>query len=854
MSMDRHNGVSKSRTMTTCLSLLLLAATAGGYAQTPLTTSNCGGEGDPACGPNDPAYSANDDIFFESHPMECDYGLVKTSDNSCQPNYYRKHLADTNTTTLGRQILAQEYSIGADTPINWLSILGTHNSFSNSSEGAVSGLVVDQTLSITDQLQAGARTIMLDVHYYDGQMRLCHDSTTISGFTCPYGQHGRLFLFAIKEIAHWLQTNPGEFLLVRINHTVDDDYDYLLDGPIQAYLGAMVFTRANFNGNKWPTLRELRADGKRIAIIGSNSTPWIHSWGQYALNDAQPNGTGLNLCENNDGVDVRTRKNYQFAYISEDRSLSGDLGDLDAYLFPLLDACGFSIMDVDFLDSLSNAALHPAKDDNDDRPQASVWSLAPGVEPETQSPMVMSGLKMQPGQKTDLHPFACAGPGTGADQGAFPPLLFPGNHPWKFTQAEDIWKNGEAACQKEFGPTYHFWAPATGIEYGGLADAYYASWLGFSHVGLGLPFWVNLFGGPVLTGTPNVLTFKWNKTQAWPSAQSMIYRGGRGGNLLVLPDDPAPNQQALLTYDNIAMVNPNTASISINRQLVSSLPIGTYTQSLRVQEIDPATGQTNITRFPVTLQVTDTLLVSPSLVTLGNCTGLLSANVFIKSGGDFTLEPSDSWLHVTADGSTAPARLVITADPTGLLSGLHSGYVKVVASRATNGGAVIQVNLTVSPQTTVSFAPAVAPLSVTVDGITVTGSRTFCWASGTTHTVSAPSTETLGTGSRATFLAWSDGGSATHTFIQPGAADDLVANFNVQYRVAATVNNPSYGSVVVWPSSADGYYNLGTVVSFTAKPRPGRSFSDIVLNGTPTSTNPLVPQVTVPVNVVAEFH
>jgi hypothetical protein len=846
MTSDRHNWLLKFQAMTAGLVLVLLAASSAGFAQNNLTKSDCGGEGDPVCKPGDGAYSTNNDFpYSPSHNMSCDYGLG-AKDGFCTVNAGRHHFPALNTSMVGKQILAQEYSIGADTPINWLNILGTHNSFSNVYEGALSKIVTDQWWSLSDQLDLGARSLMLDVHYYDNQMRLCHLSTGDDGFGCPQFQDGRLYLFGIKEIAYWLKKHPGEVVILRINNTVDGQYDYLLDGPIKEYLGSMAFTPNEFDGGKWPTLRELRAQGKQIIILSDNWTQWIHSWSRYVLYDAEPNDSGLDQCHNHNGVDVRSRNFNQFAYVAEDRSASGSGGELDAYLFPLLDNCGFSFIDVDFLSALSHAFIQPASDDSEPRLQASVWSLAPQTDPTVESPMVMTNLKMQPGQKSDLHPFACAGPGIGPDQGTFPPVRYPGSHFWTFTKAADIWKNGEITCQNEFGPTYHFWAPGSGIEYGEL-EAQAAISLETA------PFWVNYFGGPVLTGTPNVISLKWNKTQAVPAnAPQIILRGGQGGALAAVPDD-AP-QTEFFTSSEVSMVNAHTVSVGLNAQLASKLPIGFYTQTLRIDETDPATGQVNSTRFPVTLQVSDTLLLSSSLVTLGNCAGSPSAKVFVKSGGKFTLDPSDSWLHVTTDSSTAPATLVITADPTGLLSGLHSGYVKVVAPQTTNGGAVIQVNFTVNAQTTISSAPASPGLSYFVDGTKTTGTRPFCWASGTAHVVSAPITETLAAGSRAQFLAWSDGGSPTHTFLQPGAADDLVANFNLQYQVTASVNNTGFGMVVLSPASSSGYYNLGTTITFTAKPKAGHSFSDFVINGTLSSTNPLVLQLTAPLNVVAEFH
>jgi hypothetical protein len=375
----------------------------------------------------------------------------------------------------------------------------------------------------------------------------------------------------------------------------------------------------------------------------------------------------------------------------------------------LLDGCGFSFIDVDFLYSQNKAFADPSTSTVDYRPQASVWSYAAGVDPGTESPMYMLGLKMHAGKKSDVHQFACAGPGTGADLGAFPAVLYPSHHPWTITKAADIWKNGETTCQAEFGPAYHFWTPGSGIEYEGLVLAVEASGLGFTTTPQTAPFWVNYFGGPVLTGTPNVLSLKWNKTQGSPAtAQRMILRGGEGGTLTAVADD-AP-QTPFLSSGEVSMVNANTVSVGVNASLASKLPIGMYTQTLRVDETDPATGQVNSTRFPVSLQISDTLLLSSSLVTLGNCFGSLSTNVFVKSGGDFTLESGDPWLHVTADRSTSPATLVITADPTGLLSGLHSSYIKVVAPKATNGGAVIQVNFNREPPNNNLFRSGSGPI------------------------------------------------------------------------------------------------------------------------------------------------
>lgn len=224
--------------------------------------------------------------------------------------------------------------------------------------------------------------------------------------------------------------------------------------------------------------------------------------------------------------------------------------------------------------------------------------------------MVMAGLKMYPGNKNDVHPFACAGPGFGADQGTFPATNYPANHDWKITNAPNVWKAGESTCQSEFGSAYHFWTPGTGIEYGTLATKAAATF----ETG---PFWVNYFSGPVLTGMPNALTIKWNKAQPLPARQQMILRGGTGGALHALAGEAA-NSQPFFSTSNIAMVNPNTVSVTINPTLASSLAPGSYTQTLQIDETDPARDKSTplISPLPCNSQIpcsspeTETLIAS----------------------------------------------------------------------------------------------------------------------------------------------------------------------------------------------------------------------------------------------------
>src|ERR1051326_6761088 len=83
------------------------------------------------------------------------------------------------TARLGTQQADQYGRISADMPMNWIPILGTHNSFSNFQDGGNNILNVDQELTITDQLWLGSRSVRLDpLMKSTGQsVILCHMSS-----------------------------------------------------------------------------------------------------------------------------------------------------------------------------------------------------------------------------------------------------------------------------------------------------------------------------------------------------------------------------------------------------------------------------------------------------------------------------------------------------------------------------------------------------------------------------------------------------------------------------------------------------------------------------------------------------
>jgi hypothetical protein len=142
-------------------------------------------------------------------------------------------------------------------------------------------------------------------------------------------------------------------------------------------------------------------------------------------------------------------------------------------------------------------------------------------------------------------------------------------------------------------------------------------------------------------------------------------------------------------------------------------------------------------------------------------------------------------------------------------------------------------------------------LSIVVDGSTLVSPQTFRWQAGTTHTIGAPSPQNS-TGTRDLFLSWNDGGTQNHTITTPSTSSTYTAQFDTQYLLTPTANPSTGGSVLITPTSPDGYYDSGTALQAIATANTGYVFG--TWSGAATSTgNPLSLTMTAPQMVTANF-
>jgi astacin len=174
------------------------------------------------------------------------------------------------------------------------------------------------------------------------------------------------------------------------------------------------------------------------------------------------------------------------------------------------------------------------------------------------------------------------------------------------------------------------------------------------------------------------------------------------------------------------------------------------------------------------------------------------------------------------------------------------GYSAMAATTTTNTTTATStsydsVTVTANPQTE----------AIVVDGVTFIGSRTFTWASGSAHTISAPD-RPLRNGSTATFANWTNAGAQTQTITANPNVPQYKANFALRYSVSTVASSSTGGYVSAGGLGTDGLAAANSNVSLLASPNAGYCFGGWtgLIAGTPART---FVSVTGPLALTANF-
>jgi hypothetical protein len=351
----------------------------------------------------------------------------------------------------------QLLGIGADTPLNFLSWPAAQGAYANAGQGYPVSLA-RQTLSVTDQLNAGARLLVFDLRHFAGggsgeALRLCRAET---GTECglPEGRF-RLFGYALQEVANWVDANPGQVVLVRLNNfQLPGSQMAAVYEEVQRTLGARLYPNQGMP-LRWPTPGEMRAAGKPVLVAQFNGPPVTGS--AVVWNAARPgqvsdrvNDQNLVGCVASDGMELAQRGSMQpLSWWDVAESTAG--GVLDAVGVRNAVRCGVA--------SLGMTQVSAA----DVRLPAMVWSWAEGDWGRNGAAMLNRDGRWSSGPETQALPVACA---LRREVGSTRQ-----DRAWRVTQGTTAWSPaaGEALCVSEFGTGYTFAAPENAYQNHALA-------------------------------------------------------------------------------------------------------------------------------------------------------------------------------------------------------------------------------------------------------------------------------------------------------------------------------------------------------------------------------------------------
>ncbi len=792
----------------------------------------CGAEGQRACNGSDPEYNV---YYYQRSPTQifsgqaCDRGLVAIN-NICVggPGLSARYQFNPNVLSSWVRFNISDKMFGSqtDTPINWITTFGTHDSFSNYIDGSFSPLNGDQQLSITDQLIAGARSIRMDPVGYavagvssgfpfpainDTQLRMCHQSAgsnTGTAAECAVDSYGRLFGYGLEEVKHWLNQNPGEVLTIRMYRMQQSDVPEitneitkiigqpliltppctLTQGP-NCFQPYPVFWDPTLKG--WPTLRQMRAMGKRVIFLSDIPTSVSYKWNDWVENDAytdDPTHFNANSCANTGGNDVRQREFNVWSYIGEDRSVSNAYGaspgkgTMDPDAVKVATDCGFSIVSLDFLYAGSFApnlnfqvpsvipvfggatfSVNYTFPDPDTRFVSTIWNWTHAPDGSTgdsgdNGPVFVAGngdWTSAPG--AFALPFACA-----IDGGS---ILSPIATQWTIARNMGPWANGYAACQA-IGARY--WAPQSAL------DSYYLSLAVDQYINTGgtsTHAWVNFqkTSSPVLTPSicPATTDGSCPMAGAYTAGTlpangfSISFMGGKGGALSYAAIHGSGAKDLLLADGNIDYAAKTLHFNWTPEATSATLAPGVYQQVLEVTELDPQ-AQANVVQ-----QVTFTLTIQ-------------------------------------------------------------------------------------APAETVTVTANIAGPSISADGgAPVTMPHVFNWHAGEFHTIAAVSPTNPSPGVQTALTSWSTGATTKSISYKVPAQNSQVS---VKFADSYALTLSAVGSGTLTPSPAipaSGYYPQGTKITITAA--AGANFTFNGFTGFPKTMNPAIVSMDQPMSVTANF-
>ena len=266
--------------------------------------------------------------------------------------------------------LKTQRELQIDIPVNYVQVLGSHNSQNNraSGHGNFDGChwplraddvwcisLANQEFSFTDQLNMGVRSLEIDLWECFGKIRMSHCSEWMKLGCSPWDKE---FAEGLKEISDWTRKskNRNEIIEIYLDDKTTEEATWTINNAIKQYFGDKVLTPADLKlkfSDKWPTIREMRQIQKTVIFIDENnnhSGHYLHEhfWTEWlTVNSFSPQ---LNNCSAVGGNNKETVRIYGDSTVYgpfwNGIKQQGTIMDFKKYLL-----CGVSFLNADHINS-----------------------------------------------------------------------------------------------------------------------------------------------------------------------------------------------------------------------------------------------------------------------------------------------------------------------------------------------------------------------------------------------------------------------------------------------------------------------------------------------------------------------
>eukprot|EP01018_Ginkgo_biloba_P003303 Gb_27392 [translate_table: standard] len=155
-------------------------------------------------------------------------------------------------------------------PFNKYAFLTTHNSYAITGEPSHTGVpritFTNQEDNVTEQLNNGVRSLMLDTYDFKGDVWLCHSPGGNCNDFTAFGPA----IDTLKQIEAFLSANPSEIITIIL-----EDYVHAPHGLTKVFTAAGLmkywFPVSNMpqNGGDWPLVSDMVANNHRLIVFTS---------------------------------------------------------------------------------------------------------------------------------------------------------------------------------------------------------------------------------------------------------------------------------------------------------------------------------------------------------------------------------------------------------------------------------------------------------------------------------------------------------------------------------------------------------------------------------------------------------